>query len=462
MESYSPFDKSTVQATADLVVLKSVREGWYVEYKRQIPSAASIAKSISAFANTYGGWLFYGITEKAKDEAVAGSFDGIPCAELDAFQQTIRQAAATLISPSPHFELSVHRGPCPEIGLAHDRAIVCLRIPRSLNTPHVHKSGQIYRRVSDGSEPKPESDRFILDQLWRRADELRSSYRTWINRTPELSKGEAEAPFVRLLIVPDLWGDQNIQINFDVDHIRHLINDPSIPGITVPFETVYTSAKGITARQNNTDGPHNAGLIWKFWPDLSSEVLLPLYKFEIEDLQTIPYHLEGYQNNDRLREVLEKQHYQHAIRAIIAYFEVYTELYHHPLEDQVFARLKLRDPAAAASIGDLAREHRKGSERLRRVAQAVDGVLADREILRQDVDAIVRDFLEHERHHMAMEDRHFFPAAAKALKPDDWAEIASAQSAHKDPLFSDATETRFDALRAHIFQLEQEAESERG
>jgi hemerythrin-like domain-containing protein len=149
------------------------------------------------------------------------------------------------------------------------------------------------------------------------------------------------------------------------------------------------------------------------------------------------------------------------IRAIIAYFEVYTELYHHPQEDQVFARLKLRDPAAAAGIRDLAREHQKGAERLRRVAQAVDGVLAGREILRSDVDAIIRDFLEHERHHIAMEDRDFFPAAAKALKPRDWAEVASAQSRHKDPLFSDATEKRFDALRSHILQLEQEAEAER-
>src|SRR5215831_12217314 len=149
------------------------------------------------------------------------------------------------------------------------------------------------------------------------------------------------------------------------------------------------------------------------------------------------------------------------IRAIIAYFEVYTELYHHPQEDQVFARLKLRDPVAAAQIRDLAREHQKGAERLRRVAQAVDGVLAGREILRSDVDAIVRDFLEHERHHIVMEDRDFFPAAAKALIPHDWDEIASAQSHHKDPLFSDATEMRFDALRSHILQLEQEAEAER-
>jgi hemerythrin-like domain-containing protein len=177
-----------------------------------------------------------------------------------------------------------------------------------------------------------------------------------------------------------------------------------------------------------------------------------------------------HRNIERLLNVLEHELdiFDHAgrpdyevIRAIIAYFEVYTKMYHHPQEDRVFARLGTRDPAAAAKVGDLAREHRIGAERLHHVAQAVDGVLAGREVLRHDVHVIIRNFLEHERHHIEMEDRDFFPAAAKALKPADWADIAETMSSHKDPLFSDATETRFDALRAHIMQLEQEAEAER-
>jgi hemerythrin-like domain-containing protein len=149
------------------------------------------------------------------------------------------------------------------------------------------------------------------------------------------------------------------------------------------------------------------------------------------------------------------------IRAIISYFEVYPEVYHHPQEDLVFAKLKIRDPAAAAKIGDLASEHQKGALRLRRVAEAVDGVLADREVLRQTVDTIIRDFIQYERRHMMMEDRDFFPAALKALAPQDWIEIASSLTTHKDPLFSDTSEERFDAIRAHILRLEQEAEAER-
>jgi hemerythrin-like domain-containing protein len=149
------------------------------------------------------------------------------------------------------------------------------------------------------------------------------------------------------------------------------------------------------------------------------------------------------------------------IRAIIRYFEIYPEVCHHIQEDLVFAKLKIRDPTAAAKIGDLTREHQKGAERLRGVAQAVDGVLADREILRQNVDTIVRDFIEHERRHMMMEDRDFFPAALKALEPQDWTEIASTLTGQKDPLFSEVAEERFEALRVHILRLERAAEAER-
>ncbi len=179
---------------------------------------------------------------------------------------------------------------------------------------------------------------------------------------------------------------------------------------------------------------------------------------------------QEHRNIERLLAVLEREleifgrgdhpDYE-VIRAVLSYFEVYPEVYHHPQEDLVFAKLRMRDPTAAAKVGDLADEHRKGAERLRRVAHAVDNVLAGGEVLREAVVTVVHDFIRHERHHMMMEGRDFFPAALKALKPEDWTEIASAATGHKDPLFSDVTEERFDALRAHILRLEQEAEAER-
>jgi hemerythrin-like domain-containing protein len=149
------------------------------------------------------------------------------------------------------------------------------------------------------------------------------------------------------------------------------------------------------------------------------------------------------------------------LHAIIAYFEVYPDAHHHPTEDTVFAKLKLRDPAAAANIGDLAADHRRGAERLRRVARAVESVLADQELLRQDVNDIIHDFIAQERRHIAMEERDFFPAAIKALHPQDWTEIASRLTDQRNPIFSKVVEERFEIVRSHIMQLEKEAEAER-
>ncbi|WP_245283881.1 hypothetical protein [Bradyrhizobium sp. Cp5.3] len=91
-------------------------------------------------------------------------------------------------------------------------------------------------------------------------------------------------------------------------------------------------------------------------------------------------------------------------------------------------------------------------ERLSREHRNIEALLAipEREL----------DFIEHERHHMMMEHRDFFPAVPKALKPQDWTEIASAVTGRKDPLFSDVPEERFDALSAHI-SLRLAADAER-
>lgn len=195
MQTYSPFDKD-IRALRldDLATLKSVSEGWYVEYKKEAVNTRALAKAISAFANTYGGWLFLGVEQLASDNPVAGSFPGIPENQLEAIQQRLRQSVAEYLSPTPYFETEIFRGPCSEIDLPEGKALVAIEIPQSHTTPHVHKDGRIYRRVGDSSEPKPETDRFVLDQLWRRSEPIRKMIRKWVERDPEFSEAEAKAP----------------------------------------------------------------------------------------------------------------------------------------------------------------------------------------------------------------------------------------------------------------------------
>jgi hemerythrin-like domain-containing protein len=149
------------------------------------------------------------------------------------------------------------------------------------------------------------------------------------------------------------------------------------------------------------------------------------------------------------------------LQAIIDYFQDYPESYHHPKEDIVFERLKLRDPTAARQIGDAEAEHQVETNRLRQFARAVEDVLAGRELLRQTFHNVVRDFIEHQRQHMAKEERLLFPAAVKTLGPDDWTEIDKRLNNRKDPLFDGAIEKKFSALQRTILHWERETQANR-
>ena len=149
------------------------------------------------------------------------------------------------------------------------------------------------------------------------------------------------------------------------------------------------------------------------------------------------------------------------VLAAIDYFKDYPDACHHPKEDMIFERLNVRDAVAAATIGDLEAEHQEGARRLRRVGQTIEAVLSDQDLLRHTVHDILRDFIDHERQHMAKEERLLFPAALSALLPADWAEIALKLTDRRDPLSQPGLEERFNTLRRNILKLEEEAEEAR-
>ena len=151
--------------------------------------------------------------------------------------------------------------------------------------------------------------------------------------------------------------------------------------------------------------------------------------------------LEEHRNIDKLLLVLEHElevfdrseepDYE-ILQAVIQYFQDYPESCHHPKEDMVFEKLKVRDSAAANSIGDVEAEHQVETKRLLGFAQAVEHILAGREFLRQAFHNVVHDFIEHQRQHMDKEERLLFPAAIKALRLEDWAEIDARLNDRKD------------------------------
>jgi hemerythrin-like domain-containing protein len=147
--------------------------------------------------------------------------------------------------------------------------------------------------------------------------------------------------------------------------------------------------------------------------------------------------------------------------AVIEFFKRYPDSCHHPKEDIIYEKFKERAPDRAATIPDLEAEHREGAVRLRRVAQAIDAVLNDQEVMRESVDRVVRDFIDNERKHMALEDEVVFPAITRTLHPEDWADIALKVANRYGPPSEADFEERFSTLRRDILELEQAAVARR-
>lgn len=276
MISYNPFNsKNTLELnTSDLSVLKSVKEGWYVEYKQAISNAQTIAKSVSSFANTYGGWLFYGIEEA--DDNTAGVFCGIANDGIQGQLQKIQHAISAHVNPIPHFNYKLLEGPNEELGLASDRSVICLEVPMSNLTPHLHSSGRIFRRVGESSIPQPETDRHQLDLLFSRSEKLDLAYEDWVRSDPERSQGEEGRPYLRLLLDADHCGLGAKKWSLSTSDVMDTMNDKS-GGQQMPVEACYPSDRGVVARQHSSLYRHaDFGLTWLFGPGLKAEIWLPL------------------------------------------------------------------------------------------------------------------------------------------------------------------------------------------
>ncbi len=149
------------------------------------------------------------------------------------------------------------------------------------------------------------------------------------------------------------------------------------------------------------------------------------------------------------------------IQVILYYFQEYPDRCHHPKEDLIFRKLKERAPARASAFADLEAEHEEEALRLHRFAEAVDNALTDQDVSRDSFTHVAREFIDGERKHMEMEERHFFPAAIESLTDEDWSELDSRLADERDPLFGADVVERFQALRRRIIKWQSENQAER-
>jgi hemerythrin-like domain-containing protein len=144
------------------------------------------------------------------------------------------------------------------------------------------------------------------------------------------------------------------------------------------------------------------------------------------------------------------------LQTIANYFCDYPDRCHHPKEDIVFRQLEAKRPAAAATIGDLLKEHRDAHARVRRFRDNIQAIFRDEILPRDSIIAAGRSFIDAEREHMTMEEELFFPLAARVLDEKDWSAIEARLSQRHDPLFGELVEEEFRILREFLLKWERE------
>lgn len=222
--------------------------------------------------------------------------------------QRIRQSVANHAQPTPYFRAKVLYGPVAEIDLPTGRCIIMCQVPWGPEAPYVHKDGRIYRRVGDGSEPRPENDRFVLDQLWSRSLKITDKYAEWIERDLEISKAEKDAAYVRIFLIADFWGDHEPVKTIPLQKIRSIMSDPN-GSYSIPFDNIYQTSYGCVARQISTNNPETLGLTWKLAHNFESEIVIPLTKLRGKQLSELVPWLNGYDHARRFLALCHKQRY---------------------------------------------------------------------------------------------------------------------------------------------------------
>ncbi len=126
-------------------------ENFFFEYKDDRVSSEKLMKEISAFANTYGGYIFLGVSD---DKKIIG------CQDWN--EERINSVIHDSITPIPVFDIRKFESP-------QNKIVLVIKIEEGIDPPYITNRGKIFERVSSGSYVINDSSK--LTQLFYKKQE---------------------------------------------------------------------------------------------------------------------------------------------------------------------------------------------------------------------------------------------------------------------------------------------------
>ena len=127
-------------------------ENFFFEYKNDDVDNKKLIKEISAFSNTYGGYIIIGVDD---DKKISG------CSKWN--EQKIHTTIHDSITPIPNFDVK-------KVSIDEEKNIYIIKIEEGSHPPYITNTGKIYERVSSGSFPINESSK-LIQLYYKREDQ---------------------------------------------------------------------------------------------------------------------------------------------------------------------------------------------------------------------------------------------------------------------------------------------------
>jgi hemerythrin-like domain-containing protein len=125
------------------------------------------------------------------------------------------------------------------------------------------------------------------------------------------------------------------------------------------------------------------------------------------------------------------------LNAMLYYLENFPEKLHHPKENEFLHRyMRLRSPDADAMLKVVEEEHRQSHAQSEQMIEALRNYEKSGAVARDAFLDAVKNYAEFQWRHIEREEDLVLPMAQAILKPEDWAAIDEAFSAHTDPFTS--------------------------
>lgn len=150
-----------------------IKESLKLDYKSELGENKEIAKDVSAFANTLGGTIIYGINE---EDGAPVSFNWI---ESKGVKERIESVIMSSVQPKiEEYEIIPIQNPDDS-----SKAIFIANIPESLNAPHM-ANHRYYKRYSFQSVPM--EDHEVKEAIFKKG--LRKGLEFELSKNLELAK----------------------------------------------------------------------------------------------------------------------------------------------------------------------------------------------------------------------------------------------------------------------------------